>query len=390
MNAGTVSSPTTVTVTATYNNASKTAQVTVSPSTGAIISVTPSTFNTVFTVGDPAASLGFLIANQSGGPLTGTISAATNSGGSWLTVAGHVSYNWTAPETVNAAANPAGLAAGTYTGSITVTSAGAGNSPIVIPAQMVIYLQLQITTSSLPTAFSGQPYTFQLQGTGGTGTGYGWSLQSGILPLGLTLDSGTGVINGTPATFNGPVTFPLNIVLQDSLGHSTIKSLFMLYEQSLSILPISPSNFQFVVGSPYTSGNSITFQAVGGNPPYTWSAAGLPTGLSISSTTGLVSGTPTQPGNFNASITVRDSSSPNISATQTFTISVIVTQLTISPAVLLSGTVGVAYDQYLNAAGGSQSNYTWSVQGSLPMGLASRKPPTCTSTYPSGEPIFRG
>lgn len=44
------------------------------------------------------------------------------------------------------------------------------------------------------------------------------------------------------------------------------------------------------VGSPYAT---TLFTATGGTAPYTWTATGLPTGLSLNAATGLVSGTPT-------------------------------------------------------------------------------------------------
>ncbi len=55
------------------------------------------------------------------------------------------------------------------------------------------------------------------------------------------------------------------------------------------------------VDTAYTA--SLT--ATGGSTPYTWSAAGLPVGLTMSN--GTVSGTPTAWGTFNVSVTVTDS-----------------------------------------------------------------------------------
>jgi len=56
---------------------------------------------------------------------------------------------------------------------------------------------LAITTTSLPTGVIGQPYSATLSATGGTSP-YTWSKTSGSLPPGLTLNSSTGVIGGTP------------------------------------------------------------------------------------------------------------------------------------------------------------------------------------------------
>jgi hypothetical protein len=57
---------------------------------------------------------------------------------------------------------------------------------------------LTITTTSLPNGRVTVAYSQTLQATGGTQP-YTWSLASGALPKGLTLNAATGVISGTPA-----------------------------------------------------------------------------------------------------------------------------------------------------------------------------------------------
>jgi hypothetical protein len=61
--------------------------------------------------------------------------------------------------------------------------------------------QPEITTTSLPNGAANAPYTATLAATGGT-PGYTWSLLSGSLPTGLSLNSSTGVISGTPTADN--------------------------------------------------------------------------------------------------------------------------------------------------------------------------------------------
>ena len=72
------------------------------------------------------------------------------------------------------------------------------------------------------------------------------------------------------------------------------------------------------VGQPY----SAVLSAAGGVPPYTWSASGLPAGLSLGSD-GAISGTPTAAGIYGVNVTVAD----NDNATATATYSMVVSQL---------------------------------------------------------------
>ena len=61
----------------------------------------------------------------------------------------------------------------------------------------------------------------------------------------------------------------------------------------------NPGNQTSTVGTAVTLNNS----ASGGTPPYTWAASGLPAGLSISTSTGQVTGTPTTAGTSSVVIT---------------------------------------------------------------------------------------
>jgi hypothetical protein len=117
---------------------------------------------------------------------------------------------------------------------------------------------------------------------------------------------------------------------------------------------------------------SQTLSASGGTTPYTWSSGVLPAGLSLATSTGVVSGTPTSAASGSAvTFTVTDSGTPtqSKSATLSLTIAAAPTPLSISTASLPNGTVGTAYSTSLSASGGT-APYSWTVSsGTLPNGL---------------------
>lgn len=66
------------------------------------------------------------------------------------------------------------------------------------------------TPSTLPSGTVGEPYSVTLQALGGDGI-YRWKVSGGALPDGLTLDSITGIISGTPTT-ETPASAPIQIL----------------------------------------------------------------------------------------------------------------------------------------------------------------------------------
>jgi hypothetical protein len=76
-----------------------------------------------------------------------------------------------------------------------------------------ITMDLTITTSSLPNAAIGSPYSQTLSATGGAPP-YTWKLARGSekLPRGLKLDKSTGVISGTPAKRSATSTFTVEVL----------------------------------------------------------------------------------------------------------------------------------------------------------------------------------
>ena len=82
---------------------------------------------------------------------------------------------------------------------------------------------LTITTTSLANGTQNVPYSASLAANGGTPP-YTWSITSGSLPTGLGLDSGTGVISGTP-TATGAFSFTVKVTDSASPAQTATKSL---------------------------------------------------------------------------------------------------------------------------------------------------------------------
>lgn len=94
----------------------------------------------------------------------------------------------------------AGLISGTVTGTTqTFTVRVTDAAPTNVNQSLTITVNgaPSITTSSLPTGLTGTPYSTTLAKTGGTAP-FTWSIFSGALQSGLSLDPSTGIISGTP------------------------------------------------------------------------------------------------------------------------------------------------------------------------------------------------
>ena len=157
-----------------------------------------------------------------------------------------------------------------------------------------------VTSGSLPSGAVGVSYNQKLPLTASGGTPpYTWSLTPTI--PGLTFDPVNVALNGTPTT---PNSYPLTVTVTDSAGlNATNKSLTLVIAPATLGITTPRQLPDASLSQPY----SQTITATGGTPPYTWSAAGLPAGLNINSSSGVISGIPTVAGAFGIAITVSDS-----------------------------------------------------------------------------------
>ena len=191
-----------------------------------------------------------------------------------------------------------------------------------------------------------------------------WSIASGSLPPGLHLDQESGLIFGTP-TQTGLFTF----VLQLRDGEPVTVTSGPL---SINVIPgplVITSAGDLTRGTVAVN-YSHQLERVGGTGPYTWSldSGALPDGLTLSESSGIISGTPTAAGTFTFTVKVSDTT-PSTATSSTLRIVVDPELRITTTGDLAAGRVNVDYSFALQATGG-RAPYTWAVvSGTLPFGL---------------------
>jgi hypothetical protein len=210
--------------------------------------------------------------------------------------------------TVTAGSLPAGLTIHSTTGNIsgTPTSTGAysfsitavnaqGNATQSYSGQVTASaVPPTITTTTLSTMIQGTPFSQTLNATGTSPLS--WTISGGLLPAGLSLNSSTGTISGTPT---GTGSYSFTITATNSAGSD-------------------PQGFTGDIGStgtaPEITTTSLTAMVAGtafsqtigrtGSTPMTWglSTGTVPSGLAINSSTGVISGTPSAAGSYSFTV----------------------------------------------------------------------------------------
>ena len=254
----------------------------------------------------------------------------------------------------------------------TALLAGCGGTGSTSTANSNQPSNLAVTTTSLPAGTVGATYSSAVAASGGS-TPYTYS--AGNLPSGLSINSGTGTITGTPAQ-NSVGTWSATVKVTDSTQPSSQSATASL---SIKIGATPPAPLAVTTsslpggtaGSPYPS---TTLQASGGVSPYTWSLGSgtLPTGLNLAAG-GAISGTPAVAGSYPLTFVVTDSSPTPQTAKAMLTLTISGSQtpvLTLTTTTLADATLNTAYSATVTASGGVLP-YVFSLAGgtSLPAGL---------------------
>jgi len=230
---------------------------------------------------------------------------------------------------------------------------------------------LAITSTVIPSVISTQSYSQQLTAVGGVG-GYTWTVSSGTLPSGVTL-SATGLLSGISS--NVGYAQSITFTVTDSDDNIFNQAIQVTVESALTIINASPlPNVELNV--PY----SLKLLAQGGTGTgYVWGVSpSLPTGLSLNTSTGIISGTVAGatlpiPASVLYGITISVTDSGSNTTSSPFNLSVVPKPPPLGINVSGVGPItrGGNYSATLTATGSGVLPYTWlfSNPASAPAGL---------------------
>ena len=223
-----------------------------------------------------------------------------------------------------------------------------------------------ISSAPVTTATTGLLYTYDVDATDPNGDVLTYSLDQA--PPGMSIIATTGVISWTPTVPQAPAQGVV-VRVTDTGG---------LYDKQAFIINVNgpPS---FITSPPLaaTVGVPYSYQSFASDPNLpndvlTYSlVAPFPAGMTIGSTTGLVSWTPTAGQAPSQTVNIRVTDAGGLTATQTFTVTVTAPNVApvITSTAVLTGTVGVAYSYDVDATDANGDTITYSLVAGFPAGM---------------------
>lgn len=142
--------------------------------------------------------------------------------------------------------------AGSYT--TTYSAPGRGNASSILTQIAFQPTAIQITSPNvLPDGIQGDGYSYNLTAQGGTGA-YTWSITSGALPAGLSLNTSSGLISGTPTNSN-PNTIVFHVT--DGTNSANLSATLHVGSSAVTITHVQDSLVNGIFSSNVTSGDFI-------------------------------------------------------------------------------------------------------------------------------------
>ncbi|MEA9786279.1 putative Ig domain-containing protein [Xanthomonas campestris pv. raphani] len=279
--------------------------------------------------------------------------------------------------TVTAGALPAGLtlspagvlsgtptATGSFNFTASATDSGNPTTGSRAYALVVAGANVILPATTLPAGTAGQAYSSAITPAAGGIAPYTYAVTAGALPAGITLNSATGAVTGTPTSAGN---FAFSVTATDSTS-GTASQATQSYAVTIAAptIVVAPSALPTATrGTAY----SQTLSASGGTAPYTYtlSAGSLPAGLTLASN-GTLSGTATTEGSFNFTVTATDAGS--FTGDQAYSLTVAGPNLVLPASSLPTGTAGQAYAATIAPATGGTAPYSYALTaGALPSGV---------------------
>lgn len=266
--------------------------------------------------------------------------------------------------------SPAGVLSGTPTATgsfnFTASATDSGNPTTGSRAYALVVAGANVIlpATTLPAGTAGQAYSSAITPAAGGIAPYTYAVTAGALPAGITLNSATGAVTGTPTSAGN---FAFSVTATDSTS-GTASQATQSYAVTIAAptIVVAPSALPTATrGTAY----SQTLTASGGTAPYTYtlSAGSLPAGLTLASN-GTLSGTATAEGSF--TVTVRATDAGNFTGDQAYSLTVAAPNLALPASNLPAGTAGQAYTAAISPATGGTAPYSYALTaGALPSGV---------------------
>lgn len=344
-NATGTSTPATVSITV---NAPPAPVLTISPASGALAEGKVDTDYTGTTIAVSGGIAPYRYALGSGSLPPGLVlDSATGALTGKPTTAGNYSFTITATDS----ASPALGGSASYTLAVTDKVPVAGDVSVTVAANS--------TGNAIGLAITGRATSVAV--TSGPSNG-------------SVSISGTAVTY-TPATdYSGPDSFTYTATNASGTSAAATVSITVTPRQT-AVLVFSPAGGTLPQGAINTRYEGPAVTVSGGTAPYTYALAGsLPPGMTLDSSTGAITGTPTATGDYGFTVTVSDSAVPPNRGSVSYTISIATTPavpLTFSPAggALAEAMAGENYSQAISVAGASVPPVYSLASGTLPPGM---------------------